>query len=497
MSDLQLLLVDLDNVRTNWVGELPMPSASPGTDANWLESRGEPAGLERDDVGCVVAFAFNVVTATRSGVDYAWLGRFADRLAHVVANAELVGVEYALTLDVKQSADKALERLTFEAPRPEHRGTLVAVHALTTDGGLLDGLHHELEKRYEVLHEEATWVRSWRRRRKSGRTRSFSAVLTKLEPIAELRPNGCTEITTAVLAAWARNQPVDLATPLPLTQLANEVEERPGLLTQLGITTGAVRGVARMNTLATGEVPTIGDCEPTDGVELRVAHVTGLCREPRVSSIGPGAVRFDDPAGTVCTKLPLAVLEAIDGPITVVPAGVLDAEAVKQVNPQRLLQTPPVEVDFSVDKNALVVSVRARFGVPYPMWWWSTRSGETIRDPEFEVQWQRGPRPLGRKSLSKIHAVPFLSQQGAIDLKAPLSGWVDLDLRRDLQGEELGEAHDGQRKYAVLAPIGGSSSGRVACRPIQDLPDRAWIPNYPTLQRYAEKLRRLPLVTPA
>lgn len=498
MSDLQLLLVDLDNVRTKWVGELPMPSASPGTDASWLESRGEPAGLERDDVGCVVAFAFNVVTATQRGVDYAWLGRFADRLAHVVANAELIGVEYALTLDVKQSADKALERLMLEAPRSEHQGSLIAVHALTSDGGLVRALGRKLgNKRYDPRHEDATWVRSWRRKKKRGVDRRYSAPLACVEPSTEMQPSACTEINTAKLVAWARNQSLDLSTPPTLCDLANDVEERPGLLTQLGITAATVRGVARMNALATGEVPPVGDCGPTDGVELRVANVRGHCREPRVSPVGPGAVRFDNPAGTACTTLPVAVLEAVEGPIDVGRVGVFDKSTIKRIDPKRLQRSAPVEINFRIDRSALVVSLKDHFGVPFPMWWWPVRPREGVKGPEFRLEWDGDPPPLGRKGASEVHAVPFLSQQGAIDLEAPLSGWLDLDLRRDLQGEELGEAHDGQRKYAVLAPIGGCSAGRVACRPIQDLPDRAWIPNYPTLQRYAEKLRRLPLVTPA
>lgn len=500
---IQLILVDLDNLRRGMFtrGPLPKPVEGPFTSETWLEPRPQADDhlppVEGSKPACVVVFAMNLETAADRDIEFDTLRAFGQRLACVVTKASLAGSELVLTLPVKQSADKALERLLRHAPLPEHAGMLESVHLLTEDKGLRDSIHNELGKKFTLDRRSKDFVWAWARDGKSkGASRQHLTRPRLVSAVDDAAPTDPAQaIDTPTLVAWAGGRPVGIRPGTMLQELVALLQRRPGLLTQVGPTVTSLRGIERMERLARGGRPLLGPCDAGDGLELCDEDVAdGDYSQPSESSLGPGAVRLGHPRrATVRTLLPPAVVTAVESKLRVGHRRtLLDGWALTGVSLAKLSSSTPLKVRLCRKGLDLQAEITSPFGEPLRAWW--MRKTET---------WDKHKIAGLGTMLSgtfTVHAIPGVIEDAPrqeLVVRTPCSGDVMVELRAPLQSHMISAGKVGAQEVAVLGRADHRAPGAaVKCAPIQEFPEREWARAFPQFLSLFYELRQLPLMVP-
>lgn len=493
VSRIQLVLADLDNVLRDRRGPLPQPCVRPEDDFDWLDRRGAGRAPAGEGVPCVVVFAMNLRTADDPAISFAALHAFAEALASVVAGAPLRGVEVGLTLPIKQSADKALERLLAEAPLDDHAGMLEAVHVVSQDRGLREDVGKQLGGKYRSVPRDECLAWTWTLVGKKGTSRAKPRPSREgLRIAGEPSVSAMQSIDTPELVVWAQGQSVQMPRAEGLDGLVHASRARPGLLTQIGLTRTSVRGVRRLHGLADGQVPRIGACDVSDGLEWCAEDVPpGRFHEPVESSLGPGALRFRRSAATVRTLLPPGVLAVASESLLVGDLAMLDdASVLRRLPAQALRSCPPFKVRFSVRGNALKAEIVSGFAAPLPAWWF--RGKETMSEIVVEAL---GSVLAGQLT---VEGALDLDPRRVVQVRAPYWGAVVAHVARAIPPGTLGRATIDGRPVAVFAhPDGvGLAPGNRVCRAIQEWPDDELDDVFPGLPCSAAMLKPLPVLVP-
>ncbi|MEX1363705.1 MAG: hypothetical protein AB1Z98_11295, partial [Nannocystaceae bacterium] len=447
---------------------------------------------------CVVVFAMNLHTAADRELEFDPLRALGDRLCRVVARAPMLGFEIALTLPVKQSADKALERLLLEAPSAAHAGRLAGVYLLSRDGGLRDAIGGKLgAKKYPRASSGDGSAHAWTPiSGKKGSPRQAPKNPPPCLVVANAQPPELVHaIDTPALAQWAHARPVELPPECTLQQLVVLVGRRPAVLTQVGLTLESTRGLARMITLAAGNHPSLGPCDPTDGLELCGGDIEpGLYSGPAASKAGPGALRLAEPrATTVRTLLPLSVALAVEGAFEIGGFGAVDdARALGKLSRAKLLASKPFKVRLSSRPEGLRADVSSDFGKPLPAWWLLGRKTQSERTLEGLAT--VGGRPF---TVDAIADVIVDGRDRLVVMRAPFANAVTVELRVPLSAGQVGSGTVGDCLVAVLGREDRLGTAlTLRCRPIQEVSDLVARSTYPSLRNELNALKQLPLVVP-
>lgn len=499
----QLILVDLDNLRRCVFtrGPLPQPVEGPFTSDAWLEPHPQgddrPPPVDGSRPPCVVVFAMNLDTAADRDIEFDTLRDFGQRLACVMTEAFLAGIEIVLTLPVKQSADKALERLLRHAPLPEHAGMLESVHLLTEDKGLRDSIHKELGKKYSLDRRSKDFVWAWARDGKSkGAPRQHLTSPRLVSAVGDAAPTDPAQaIDTPALVAWAGGQPVGVPPGTTLQELVTLLQRRPGLMTQVGPTVASLRGIERMERLARGERPLLRPCDAGDGLERCDEDVVnGDYSQPSESSLGPGAVRLGHPrCATVRTLLPPAVVTAVESKLQVGHRHtLLDGWALTGVSLAKLSSSTPFKVRLCRKGLDLQAEITSPFGESLRAWWMH----------KTETWDKHRIKALGTvlSSTFTVHAIPGVVEDALpreLVVRTPCRGDVMVELRAPLQSHMISAGKVGAHEVAVLGRADHRAPGAtVKCAPIQEFPEREWARAFPQFLNLFQELRQLPLMVP-
>jgi hypothetical protein len=483
-----LLLVDFDEIvgrfrqhvaaRT----ELPMPRVNGRIDGfiDIDDGSGAPAcGIEQPEA--IVAIALSASTCNDTRLSLEFLRRFAVRLAGLARigappPASRVVCEVAVVLSMPRLTAWALERLFRHAASAVGKRTIRELWLFSGDAALASMLAAELAPR-----TDSPW--SWRRIRAG-----VQAWVTRGKGYTRPAPP-----PAALAPAWTRNQNrVDLPEGADICQLAREVERagasvRPGLLSQLGLTTATTRGVGRLAWLPSGRPLEIGVCSPYDGVVVYHAPTPSSVPLPRDSesprkalvrakiseaSVGPGAVtlRYGERGTTIArTRLPLAVLEDLTQASARVHGLVHMALRGRELDDATILAAArpaqPMGVPFRIclksdgrgHASADVV------GLPPPAWWLDRRGLAT----------SCRPLPLRLRMCARTFTVDARlcrAPTGEGVAARALFEQVTVDVPDPIRERTIGAAVAGLSDVALLAldrPILRGS--RPECQPIQDL----------------------------
>jgi hypothetical protein len=475
MDDLQLVLVDLDNVRGEDSGPL---------DALW------PAHLPRaehndDAPPCVVVYAMNLETADHH-VTFEGLRTLAEHLAVAIGRSSLQGIETALTLPVKESADVALERLLVHAATGAHNGRLVAVHLLSDDRGLRQNVADYLGKKYRERPADGVTSWSFTGKKKAVSRRAPKPGIHALGEANPAHPHLALDAPEHIVQL-GRNY-ADIAPDASLQDVAVSASNRPGLLTQLGITEATVRGVERLGQLADGERPRLSPLTYLDGVEFcRDSVPGGDYSAPKVSTLGPGAVRFDDPPGTLSTRLPTSLVLAAKGPLPA-SAGRLDDRAIlERLDNADLHGGETIRVSLSSDGRMLKAEVHRAFRSPLAAWWrTSTKTESKLRC---------GGSLLSLRSTLEAAARCAIDRpDGSVFLQAPFNGsvWATIEPGAD---DIVRGTVEGVPVACLLPPSHTSPRARVT--PIQRISSTSFKQRFAKHFKHFRYLRRLPLMVSA
>ena len=475
MDDIQLVLVDLDNVRGQDTGPL---------DALW------PAHLPRpehpdDAPPCVVVYAMNLETADHH-LTFEGLRTLAEHLAAAVGRSSLRGVETALTLPVKESADVALERLLVHAPTDVHDGRLAGVHLLSDDHGLRQNVASHLGTKYREAHADG--VTSW-------------SVVGKKKPVArKARKPGVHALGEAdpahphlaidapeLIVQLGRNY-ADIAAGASLHDVAVAASSRPGLLTQLGLTDTTLRGVERLGQLAEGERPRLSPLTYLDGVEFcRDSVPGGDYGAPKASALGPGAVRFDDPPGTLSTRLPTGLVLAAKGPLPASAGRLDDRTILERIDDADLGDADEVRVALSSEGRVLKAEIQRAFRSSLA-WWWRTST-------KTESKLRCGGTLLSLRATLEVQARCAIDRaDGSVFLQAPFDGsvWAAMEPSAD---DIVRGTVDGVPVACLLPASHASLRARVT--PIQRISSTSFKQRFAKHFRHFKYLRRLPLMVSA
>ena len=325
-----LVLVDADQPR---VGEFvrgdsdraDSPARAPGSADEAVEH--PPSGR-----AVVVVTAMNTDSVRRWKLRFARLHRRTIAIARAVERAfgreppAAVCMETALVLPMPEAADRALVRLVREAGTAQGEGDCDRVCLLSGDKRLRDAVQEAIE----TASSGAAWTKlgldvfrlpavGWRAPTGTVSRRQMRTDLEVGRPSGAWSPASPTIIVDSEdSAAWAARKPVQACGDLRF--IADQLERRPSLLTQIGLTSVSARGVGRMvahSSRPRGRI-LIGCCSADDGLELLRGRFEPAACVPNVRPEvnewpgGVGGVRltWDDPpkAFTGRTKLPLWLL---------------------------------------------------------------------------------------------------------------------------------------------------------------------------------------------
>jgi len=485
-SPLHVILVDLDNVLFG--------RATVGPDAcdDWLAASARTQAVDETSQ-CVVVYAMNLETAGGGQVTFEALDELGHHLSRVVAGSRLLGTELVLTLPVKQSADKALERFLNAAPLAEHAGRLGGVHLLTGDFGLRDSIADQLGAKKYAQARRGPAATSWNLVAKNGRKRRAPSDRTLGFLVAPEHPaDPGAAIDTPARALWAQAQSVQVPPVESLPQLVDLLRRRTGLLTQLGPTLTCITGVARLGEVARGGVPVLEPCSPTDGLELCAGDLEqGSYSDPEPSKLGPGAVRFGQPSATARTLLPPQVLLATQGDLRVGRVlTVHDDKALRNASNEALLRGDTFKVKFRRRHDGVSAQVSSGFGTPLPAWW---LRGQRSRDKITQELRGMSQQTLSVPAVSEVFEP---SGKPALRVRAPLTGPVVAKLKEPLHDGHLGSGSVDGTPVAVLAWEGGQHQGDIRCRPAQEVSETELRRAFPSFQGDFEGLRELPIMVP-
>ena len=476
MDDLQLVLVDLDNVRGQDTGPL---------DALWPARLPRSSEHSDDAPPCVVVYAMNLETADHH-VTFEGLRALAEHLAAAIGRSSLRGVETALTLPVKESADVALERLLVQDPTDVHGGRLAGVHLLSDDHGLRQSVAKHLGTRYREAHRDGVTSWSFVGKKKPIARRAGKPGVHALGEADPAHPHLAID-APELIVQLGRNY-VDIAAGASLHDVAVAASTRPGLLTQIGPTDATLRGVERLGRLAGGERPRLSPLTYLDGVEFcRDSVPGGDYSAPRASALGPGAVRFEDPPGTVSTRLPTGLVLSATGPLAA-SAGRLDDRAIlERLDDADLHGGETVRVTLSSDGRVLKAEVQRAFRSPLASWWrTSTKTESKLRCGGSLLSLRGTLEAAARCAIDRV--------DGSVFLQAPFDGsvWAAIEPSAD---DIVRGTVEGVPVACLLPPSHASQRARVT--PIQRISSTSFKQRFAKHFRHFKYLRRLPLMVSA
>jgi hypothetical protein len=332
-----LILVDLENVENEWnrkgqprVFCVPGPGGNGVIDHEGLADLPAEAGWATPREATVV-FAFNDNSPDDFGITYAGLWRFARRLAQKF-NATLSHdhMEVALVRTVPQAADVALIRLLREAPDggvTQFDRVVVAARDL----GLKDCVTRVLPR---WMSAGGGLYRVWSPPAGDAHhERSATAPVAGDHPAPiALGPGWGARVTDPATVAWAQRMQVQTPQGADIKDIARVVSgrvngrpplpPRPGLLTQVGLSTTSVRGAGRMPWTPVGgaRAPLLSPLGPADGVEIHTEGPAphGDVKKIESSTVGEGACWVEAcdaqgnlTKGSVFTQLPSTIHAAL------------------------------------------------------------------------------------------------------------------------------------------------------------------------------------------
>ena len=436
-----LVLVDLDNV----MGAQSLEDCVEGC-GRWLRRQREQARLTE----CVVCMAFNTTTVAEHRLTFAGLHAAARALAASMAEGE-PRVELGLVLTMPQAADVLLARLAREAPCAEGAGRYAFAALVSKDRGLARSLASEVftRKGWRELQGRAWPGVSWL-------MPSGGTAVERMPPVAVasgrngVAPETSGRYTLCVdngaLAAWAGDRAPDVAPDMELVALADEVDRRPWLLSQVGATRRTLRGVDRLSRLP-GPMR-LGPLSPKDAVEVRGgAACPSEVDGPAGASVGIGAARFDRQDATVATRLPVAVLGAGRGPYQV-DSGVLNLTAALQQVPEGARLGGAVRVHLSRRRSELVAEVEHSASQQPAAWWVESSKTTSVRRVDDADRFM--PRE------ATVAGVPMRYPGGRptrLALRSPLDRGAQVTVAAAIAPGTIGTASNGEATVAVFSPI--------------------------------------------
>ncbi len=419
-------------------------------------------------------------------VSFEALRALAEQLAAAIGGSPLRGVEIALTLPVKESADAALERLLVHAATPAHNGRLAAVHLVSEDVGLRENIAAYLGAKYQQAKKEGVISWSFVGTKKPTSRKARKPGVHALRDDEPAHPHIAVDAPELV-AQLGRNL-VDVPQGSSLHEVAVAASTRPALLTQLGLTTRSLRGVERLGQLAEGVRPSLSPLNDLDGVEFcRGSLSNGEYSEARPSTLGPGAVRLDAPAGTLATRLPTAVVLAVPGPLPAHAGRLDDRTIVERVDDAALRDAATVQVELSSDGRVLKAEVHRGFQNPLACWWrTSTKTESKLR---------MGGGVLSLRALVKVDARCAVDRENAsVFLQAPFEGsvWATVDPSSD----DIVPGKVGTVPVACLLRA-QRKPGPARVTPIQRVSSAFFKVHFAKHIKHFRYLRRLPLMVSA
>ena len=423
------------------------------------------------------------------------LRRIAGELGEAVTSGKEGGVEIALCLTMPQTADVALVRLAVEAPFEAGSGEFDTIVLLSRDRELRRSLG-------ALVIEGCAGVQVSRNNNLGMMWQCPEGNQLRRRPprVADARAPGAgpsasvdfytIQIDSRALAGWAMCRSIDVKYGSSLFRLAQEIDQHPWLLSQLGLTEQSARGVARIGALP--GITAMGACSHKDGIELRGGgECEGVTRHIRKASVGIGAVRLEEGVwGTVSTKLPFGFLSEIGGEYAAGRSGELNDTEVLRRAPMWKPMGAEVTVEFERSMLAASAEVRRPGPKQQPQaWWLRYRLCKTML--RFEELMSVLPRRI--ESAARVMAVPhgirFPDGSAAtLALRWPEVGPVDVTVQSESQigACVLGQGHVGERAAAVLATKRLLNAGeKIRCLPSQEVPLAQMVSAMPGVGRKA------------
>ncbi len=464
-------------------------------------------------VPLVVGVAFNARTARAIG-DFDGLERIADQVRSLVAPyASKVVVEPVLTLTMPEAVDAALLRLLGGTASPEAVGPFKALYLLTRDRGLTAKMRSVLESA-SPSYVPGTSMYRWILREPIPRefvgpaARPLTPPAPSLSPVVEL-------LDDLPKCAAGRLRPAQC--PGSLQVLAEVVDRHPWLLSQIGLTTNSVRGVARMrryveHVVLGGDVPHL-EANPDDGVEIGVGPFDALWSPPssapfaEPASVGHGAISLQWPPGgslarvTARTWLPpwlVCACTGSDTPLVPTAEGALVDDLALVIarlgrTSIELPDSPRAKVRF----RAVPDGLECKLDDPFDELWWSDYR------PRARATKRRKVTGLDAAAMCPVPAgdVDVLAHWlvDRLVLASPLAARTTLQVDAPIDAGTIGSAYDASGLVCAVLATRGPITGAVRCTSIQKLSRthvRAELDVAGLADDLAEHLLGLPLVLP-
>jgi hypothetical protein len=297
-----LILVDVDNLLPY---QQPLPVGQAAVTACFATLGAVPP-LGRLDPSCVVVCALNTVSVRTRRLNLGDLQMLARGLAtRCIQNAQVKSIEVLLVLNMPETADGALLRALHWAAEPSGAIEVREILLLSSDRDLRNALPGASSPLWSGSRS------AWRIPLKSPISRKLPAPRSPAGtlPVA----SGWLALSEPALAEAAATKPPQVSGKT-LLNLANQVEQHPAFLTQIGPTLRSHRGASRLALHLSGK-PTTLACHEDDHLEYLASQLS----PPRTGegtietcSVGHGAVAVLTSGGRYVfrTSLPWHFLKA-------------------------------------------------------------------------------------------------------------------------------------------------------------------------------------------
>jgi hypothetical protein len=439
--------------------------------------------------------------------------RFCRRLAARLGLEAPLSIEIALTLKMPQTADTALLRLFRCTSEAELAGNYFQVTLVSDDRDLVRRVREAMGGQPGEAMGTGM-IRTWRKRNDWGGDeavleRRLDARPPPSCPPQAVAPEWSARVDTEPRAAAAAQAQVCVGARPDLNQICYLAEGVPSVLSQLGLTSTSVRGIARLRRIlgsapSVGQPHLIGECAATDGLELhnpvlKDAKVPFAGVQAGEASVGIGAVHVPSLHATLRTRLPLGLLRAVRGQVHAwfgAEQGIVLDDEVLRSSSRTVAGGLRFRVDLAAEGNDLVALAADRDASLQPrVWWVVPERGRPPRPRDacrVVGQARRIPRQVPRVTTCVVS-----TGRGEVILESPLRDGEPVAVAASIGPGEVGLGKTGQFRVAVLAWRGPIGKGEVRCTAVQHVARRTLLAAGPAVSpRVLDDLSRLPLVVP-
>jgi hypothetical protein len=407
----------------------------------------------------VVVLVANTTTAQSL---HQWF-RFTD-LANQYAGGQAGHCEYAIVQTMPEAADMALCKLLQNAATPAGAGDFGKVILWTTDKGLICAIENKLPRwwKYKLTEREHGFIPKYQA---PLHVRSYRKPASVSASPPSVLPWGHIVSRTDALATIAGNRSADGNMSSP-SEIAKEIDQKPHLITQLGVTSHGMVAVERLNKRSS-------TLELSRAVETAEALEFQNFPQPQMfvpeapirSIVWPGALRYQKQNLTVGSRLDLGLAQKT---YIAHKAYVSQVRSILDDYPllfQDGIQGSSTDVQMEFHSSVIRASVKAsKKGIT--TWWVESSNGRlhttAKKNTSLKCGSPMGSRikvfhgcPVGLDGIPSmtVRAVSRIRSVGhyGVDLVAPIKEETEVEICQDLFPDQVGLCRTRDDKLALLS----------------------------------------------